>query len=592
MGHYEYQIMPFGLTNAPATFQSLMNQVLKPFLRKFVLVFFDDILIYSRSKEEHLDHLKLVLQVLKENDLVIRLKKCAFGLSEVSYLGHVILQNWVATDPKKVDKITRWPIPTDVTELRKFLGMIGYCRRFIKGYGVICRPMHDMLQKQGFQWGPEQTAAFNELKSKMCTSPVLAMPDFSKEFVVEADACGSGIGAVLMQSSRPIAFLSKSLGPKANGQSVYEKEAIAILEAIKKWRHYILGGKLVIRTDQQSLKFMMNQRLVEGIQHKLMLKLMEYDYSIEYKQGKQNYVADALSRMPIIQEKEEESCQAITIVVPDWIEDIKRSYDDDVQAHKLLSLVGTEADPNGEYRQESGLLKYKGRIYVGQGTNIRTELLRACHASSFGGHSRMRATYHRIKLLFYWPRLKKEVENFVRECPTCQVTKGENVHIPGLLEPLEIPDMAWSHITMDFIEGLPMSRGKDVIFVVVDRLTKYAHFLALSHPYVVEQVVEDFLDNIHKLHGMPNAIITDRDRIFTSGLFHKIFKAKKVQLRFSTAYHTQTDGQTERVNQCLESYLRNMTFQEPKNCSPWLALAEWWYNTTYHTAIQMTPFKA
>lgn len=353
-----------------------------------------------------------------------------------------------------------------------------------------------------------------------------------------------------MQSGRPIAFLSKSLGPKADGQSVYEKEAIAILEAIKKWRHYILGGKLVIRTDQQSLKFMMNQRLVEGIQHKLMLKLMEYDYSVEYKQGKQNYVADALSRMPIIQEKEEESCQAITIVVPE------------------------------------------GRIYVGQGTNIRTELLRACHASSFGGHSSMRATYHRIKLLFYWPRLKKEVENFVRECPTCQVTKGENVHIPGLLEPLEIPDMAWSHITMDFIEGLPMSRGKDVIFVVVDRLTKYAHFLALSHPYAVEQVVEDFMDNIHKLHGMPNAIITDRDRIFTSGLFHKIFKAKKVQLRFSTAYHSQTDGQTERVNQCLESYLRNMTFQETKNCSPWLALAEWWYNTTYHTAIQMTPFKA
>ena len=185
MGHYEYQVMPFGLTNAPATFQSLMNQVLKPFSRKFELVFFDDILIYSRSKEEHLDHLKLVLQVLKENDLVIRLKKCAFGLSEVSYLGHVILQNWVATDPKKVDKISRWPIPTDVTELRKFLGMIGYCRRFIKGYGVICRPMHDMLQKQGFQWGPEQTAAFNDLKSKMCTSLVLAMPDFSKEFLLK-----------------------------------------------------------------------------------------------------------------------------------------------------------------------------------------------------------------------------------------------------------------------------------------------------------------------------------------------------------------------------------------------------------------------
>lgn len=384
MGHYEYQVMPFGLTNAPATFQSLMNQVLRPFLRKFVLVFFDDILIYSQNQEEHLEHLKLVMQVLEENNLVIRLKKCAFGLSEVAYLVHIISKKGVATDPRKVDKITGWPIPTDVTELRKFLGMTGYYRRFIKGYGLICRPMHDMLKKQGFQWGPEQTAAFNELKNKMVSSAVLAMPDFNKEFVIEADACGTGIGAVLMQSGRPISFFSKALGPKAAGQSVYEKEAIAIMEAIKKWRHYILEGKLIIRTDQKSLKFMMNQRLVEGIQHKLILKLMEYDYSIEYKPGWENSVVDALSRMPRQQEGVEESSQAITVVVPDWVEDIRRSYDEDLQAHKILSLVGSEADPNGEYKLESGLLKYKGRIFVGQNTEIRKDLLRAYHASSFG----------------------------------------------------------------------------------------------------------------------------------------------------------------------------------------------------------------
>jgi hypothetical protein len=384
MGHYEYQVMPFGLTNAPATFQSLMNQVLRPFLRKFVLVFFDDILIYSQNQEEHLEHLKLVMQVLEENNLVIRLKKCAFGLSEVAYLVHIISKKGVATDPRKVDKITGWSIPTDVTELRKFLGMTGYYRRFIKGYGLICRPMHDMLKKQGLQWGPEQTAAFNELKNKMVSSPVLAMPDFNKEFVIEADACGTGIGAVLMQSGRPISFFSKALGPKAAGQSVYEKEAIAIMEAIKKWRHYILGGKLIIRTDQKNLKFMMNQRLVEGIQHKLMLKLMEYDYSIEYKPGWENSVVDALSRMPRQQEGVEESSQAITVVVPDWVEDIRRSYDEDLQAHKILSLVGSEADPNGEYKLESGLLKYKGRIFVGQNTEIRKDLLRGYHASSFG----------------------------------------------------------------------------------------------------------------------------------------------------------------------------------------------------------------
>lgn len=229
---------------------------------------------------------------------------------------------------------------------------------------------------------------------------------------------------------------------------------------------------------------------------------------------------------------------------------------------------------------------------MGDSNSIRTILLQDYHSSAFGGHSRIRATYQRIKRLFYWPGLKKKVENYIRECLVCQVTKSENIHIPGLLNPLEIPDMAWTHISMDFIEGLPKSHGKDVILVVVDRLTKYAHFVAMSHPYSVEQVVEVFMNNIHKLHGMPMAIVTDRDRIFTSQFFQKVFKAMKVHLRFSTAYHPQTDGQTERVNQCLESYLRNMTFKEPQHWYSWLALAEWWYNTTYHTSLQMTPFQA
>lgn len=592
MGHYEYQVMPFGLTNAPATFQSLMNQVLAPFLRKFVLVFFDDILIYSKTREEHIKHINAVLQVMEKNQLVVRLKKCAFGLSSVAYLGHVISSDGVATDPSKISDIMNRKEPKNVTEVREFLGMTGYYRRFIKGYGLICRPLHDMLKKGGFNWGLAQSEAFTELKGKLCTSPVLALPNFEQPFVIEADACEVGIGAVLMQAGRPIAYYSKALGPKAAAQSIYEKEAMAILEALKRWRHYVLGGELVIKTDQQSLKYMMNQRLVEGIQHKLLLKLMEYNYTIEYKAGRENLVADALSRSPKNKEEVTELCAAIAVVVPEWILDIKRSYEEDVQAHKLLSLIGTAGDPEGEYKFEAGIMKYKGRIYVGETGEIRGQLIQAFHSSTFGGHSGIRATYQRIKKLFYWPGLKKGVENHIRNCPVCHVTKSEHVHIPGLLNPLEVPDMAWTHISMDFVEGLPKSKGKDVILVVEDRLTKYAHFIALSHPYTVEEVVQVFMDNIHKLHGMPIAIVTDRDRVFTSTFFQEVFKSQKVQLRFSTAYHPQTDGQTERVNQCLESYLRCMTFQEPQNWCSWIALAEWWYNTTYHTAIQMTPFKA
>lgn len=251
------------------------------------------------------------------------------------------------------------------------------------------------------------------------------------------------------------------------------------------------------------------------------------------------------------------------------------------------------AGVDNSYTLEAGLLRYKGRIYVGTGNDSRTKILESFHSSAIGGHSGRRATYHRLKRLFFWPKLKRGVEALVAECPNCQITKSEHIHLPGLLNPLEIHDMAWTHISMDFVEGLPKSRGKEVILVVVvDRFTKYAHFLSLSHPYSVQQVVQVFIDSIFKLHGMSIAIVTDRDRIFTSHLFQEIFRMMKVSLRLSSAYHPQTDGQTERVNQCLESYLRSMTFQEPREWMDWLTLAEWWYNTSYHTSLKITPFQA
>ncbi|XP_015688048.1 uncharacterized protein LOC107303452 [Oryza brachyantha] len=308
MGHYEYRVMPFGLTNAPATFQALMNHVFAEHLRKFVIVFFDDILIYSKNMSEHLEHLNIVLQILDKQQLKIKLKKCTFAQPSVAYLGHVISSEGVATNPEKIAEILNWQEPKNVTELRSFLGMTGYYRRFIKGYGVICRPLHDMLKKDGFHWGEEQTQAFESLKTCLCHSPVLTLPNFNEPFTLETDASGKGIGAVLIQKGNPIAYFSKSLGPKAAAQSIYEKESIAILEALKHWRHYILGNQLIIRTDQQSLKYMMSQRLTEGIQHKLLLKLLEYDYTIEYKSGKENRVADALSRKPGIATDSREEC--------------------------------------------------------------------------------------------------------------------------------------------------------------------------------------------------------------------------------------------------------------------------------------------
>lgn len=233
MGHYEYVVMPFGLTNAPASFQALMNFILAEFLRNFVLVFFDDILIYNTSMADHIKHLTTVFEVLRENQLYAKLSKCIFGQQQVEYLGHIISSEGVATDPSKISAITAWPVPKTVTELRGFLGLTGYYRRFIKAYGIICRPLFDSLKKDSFQWSSQQQQAFDQLKRVMTQAPVLALPNFTKPFVLEADASGYGIGAVWMQEGQPIAYLSKTLGPKAKAASTYDKEAMAILEPIK-----------------------------------------------------------------------------------------------------------------------------------------------------------------------------------------------------------------------------------------------------------------------------------------------------------------------------------------------------------------------
>lgn len=283
LGHFEYLVMPFGLSNAPGTFQELMNTIFAPYLRKFVLVFFDDILIFSKNLKEHLEHIKIVLETLKEHSLFAKLSKCVFAAQQVEYLGHVISAEGVATDPKKISAIVEWPVPDTVTKLRSFLGLAGYYRRFIKGYGLICRPLHDVLKKGNFSWQSAQEAAFRQLQQALISAPVLALPDFSQPFVLETDASGKGIGAVLMQQGRPIFYYSAALCPRNAALSTYEKEALAILEALKRWRHYLLGNNLTIKTDQQSLKFITDQKLTEGIQHKLMMKLLEFNFTIQYK---------------------------------------------------------------------------------------------------------------------------------------------------------------------------------------------------------------------------------------------------------------------------------------------------------------------
>jgi hypothetical protein len=250
--------------------------------------------------------------------------------------------------------------------------------------------------------------------------------------------------------------------------------------------------------------------------------------------------------------------------VPLWVNDVYASYVGDPRCKELEQQLVVKADGATHYTLTNGLIRYKGRLYIGSSSDLKTNLMHSCHSSALRGHSGDRVTYNKLKNLFHWPGMKGDVTTFIQNCPTCEKKKAENVPYPGLLQPIPIPDMAWQLITMDFIEALLRSEGKDTILVVVDKLTKYAHFIPLSHPFTTKTIVQIFLDNVLKLHGLPLAIITDRDRIFTSQLWQDLFKSLNVKLRFNSAYHPQTDGQSERVNQCLENYSRCMAFQYPK----------------------------
>jgi enamine deaminase RidA (YjgF/YER057c/UK114 family) len=297
-GHYQFKVMPFGLTNAPATFQCIMNEVLAPFLRKFVMVFLDDILVYSPSLESHIQHLKLVLTKLRDNQLYMKTSKCSFSQHQLEYLGHIISDQGVATDPSKTADMLKWPTPVTVTELRGFLGLTGYYRKFVKHYGLIAKPLTQLLKKNQFQWTDQAQQAFENLKAAMTSTPVLALPDFAQPFIVEIDACDTGVGAVLLQKDRPIAFLSKALSLQHQQLSIYEKEFLALIMVVDKWRQYLQHQEFIIRTDHRSLAYLSDQALHSDMQNKAMSRLMGLHFKVVYRKGKENIPADALSRMP------------------------------------------------------------------------------------------------------------------------------------------------------------------------------------------------------------------------------------------------------------------------------------------------------
>jgi hypothetical protein len=297
-GHFEFLVMSFGLSNAPSTFQSLMNEILGPFLWRFVLVFFDDILIFS-TRIEHLRHVAAVMDTLQSNIIFVKRSKCIFGASSIAYLGHVISAQGVAMDPDKVEAAITWPQPLSVQGLRGFLGLAGYYRKFIHNFVVIAAPLTQLLRKKGLkrtEAAESAESAFAAFKTALTAAPVLQLPSFTKDFMVDCDASGTCFGAVLHQGTGAIAFFNRPFAARHHKLATYERELIGLVQAVRHWRPYLWGRRFIIRTDHYSLKFLLDQRLSTIPQHQWISKILGFDFSVQYQPGRLNTVADAPSR--------------------------------------------------------------------------------------------------------------------------------------------------------------------------------------------------------------------------------------------------------------------------------------------------------
>ncbi|GJR92585.1 reverse transcriptase domain-containing protein [Tanacetum coccineum] len=473
---------------------------------------------------------------------------------EVHFLGHVVNQNGIHVDPSKIEAVKNWKTPTTPSEIRSFLGLAGYYRRFIANFSKIAKPLTLLTQKnQKYVWGMEQEEAFQTLKNNLCDAPILTLPDGVEDFVVYCDASNQGLGCVLMQRGKVIAYASRQLKIHEKNYTTHDLELGAVVFALKTWRHYLYGTKSVIYTDHKSLQHIFDQKELNMRQRRWIELFSDYECEIRYHPGKANVVADALSRKERLKPRRVRA-MAMTI---------QTGMREKIQAAQSEAL-----------KQE----------------NVLAESLHGLDQQM--GKKEDESLYF-MDYMYWWPGMKRDIATYVSKCLTCSKVKAEHQRPLGLLQQPEIPEWKWDTITVDFITKLPRSmNGHDTIWVIVDRLTKPAHFLAIREDYSTKRLARIYIDEIVARHGVPVLIILDRDGWFTSRCWQTVQQALGTRLDMSTAYHPQTDGQSERTIQTLEDMLRACVINFGGSWDVHLPLAEFSYNNSYHSSIRYAPFEA
>ena len=626
-GLYEYLVMPFGLTNAPATFQSFIQDTLREYLGIFCVVYLDDILIFSKTQTEHDNHVKLILDKLKDAHLFANPQKCEFDKSQVEYLGFLVGADGIKMNPKKLSTITDWPTPHSAHDIQVFLGFCNFYRRFVNHYADIAVPLNRLTRKDTpFRWTDKENLAFERLKSSFLSYPVLRHYDPSKPTTLFTDASDFALSGILQQpdefgSLRPIAFFSRKFSPAEINYDIHDKELLAVIESFRNMRAWLMGTAQPISVvcDHKNLEYFMSSRVLNRRQARWAMFLSNFDFTLTWAPGSQN-PADGPSRRPDFAPKKGDTilqAQNRLILTPYHTQHIlpfpsletppSRSFH--ISAITTLAIDNSELlqqfksayqeDPtwreallhgDTDFSTQDNLVFHKGRIYVPP--SLRTNILHQHHDAVISGHPGRTTTLNNVLRNYSWPGIYTFIRRYVAACDTCARIKIPRHKPYGLLKPLDIPDRPWKSISMDFIVKLPKSHGYDSIFVVCDRLTRAAHFIPCNESMTAGDLAWLFLDRLFRHHGLPDSIISDHGSTFVSNFWKALTSQLGITLRHSTAYHPRTDGLTERTNQTLETYICAYCSYQQDDWVDYLPLAEFVFNNTENSSTKQTPFFA
>lgn len=656
-GLFESVVMPFGLCNAPSSFQHYINHALGNLLDRTCTAYLDDVLIFSEDKKEHRKHVREVVQRLIDAGLQIDINKCEFETTRTKYLGLIVTPGGLEMDPEKIKTIQDWEAPTRLKDLQKFLGFANFYRRFIQDFSAICRPLNDLTKKEeAWRWGEEQQNAFQRLKDAFSSAPVLAMFDYAKKTILETDASDWASGGVLSQYDdkgilRPVAYFSAKHSATECNYEIYDKELLAIIKCLEEWRPELQGTRdaFEILTDHKNLEYFTTTKALNQRQVRWSEFLASFNFKITYRPGSKAVRPDALSRKaedrPLKTDPDDDRIKnRQRVLLPpdrfdqDALTDLLReaANDEDLaaaaaelilpgddkpiddlidQAYQRSDLAQTMLQTikdsearcwpkaiRGELRialadcvAVSGRVYYRGKLFVPPDDELKSQILYRNHSSGPAGHPGKHKTTEIVMRQYWWPKITRDVQAYVKACDLCVRIKASRSAPAGFLQPLPLPFQAWSDISVDYITPLPpcdrSGRIYNHVAVVVCRLTKMRHFIA-TETLSAEELADAFVSRIYSLHGCPETIISDRGSNFISEFWRQLSSRLGIILNPSSAYHPETDGQTERLNAVLEQYLRAYMNFAQDDWVDWLPLAEFASNNVTSETTGYTPFFA